>query len=66
MTKDFGKVVRLYLPSDQDIRDKQDRAEHLISPSDTGGLPLARLCPELGKVILCKGSDSGDDPQKCS
>jgi len=52
MTKDFGKVIRLYLPSDQDIRDKQDQAEPMIRPSDTCGLPLAKLCPELGKVTI--------------
>ena len=56
MTKDFGKVIRLYLPSDQDIRDKQDRVEPMICPSDTSGLPLAKLCPELGKVTTLKDS----------
>ena len=52
----FEKVVRLYPPSDDDLREKQDSPAPKVYPSDLNLLPLAQLCPELSRVTVSKGS----------
>ena len=64
MSDNFAKVIELYQPSEQDLKEKQDKSDPKAYPKDLNLLPLAILCPELGKVIACKGSDP-DGPQRC-
>lgn len=64
MTEEFSKMVHLYLPSEKDVSNKQDHSVPRQYPADLDLLPLAKLCPELGKVIVCKGN-SPDGPGRC-
>ena len=60
----FAKVIRLYPPSEDDLRQKQDSPAPKVYPTDLCLLPLARRCPELAKLIVCKGNDQGDHNRK--
>ncbi len=66
MSKDFAKVVNLYQPSGKDLREKDDLPDQpSCNPyADLDLLPLAKLCPELAKVIPAKGN-SPEGPQRC-
>ena len=55
--KEFAKVIRLYPPTVDDLREKQDSPAPKVYPLDLNLLPLARRCPELAKVTVCKGSE---------
>jgi hypothetical protein len=56
MSEQFEKVVNLYPPSEKDVRNKQDHSVQRQYPAGLDLLPLAKLCPQLGKVIPAKGS----------
>ena len=67
MSDNFAKVIELYQPSEEDLKEKEDRPDPSSERdpyADLNLLPLAKLCPELGKVIPAKGS-SPDGPQRC-
>ncbi len=64
MSEQFEKVVNLYPPSEKDVRSKQDYSVPRQYPADINLLPLAKLCPELAKVIPAKGN-SPEGPQRC-
>ncbi len=65
MSEQFEKVVNLYPPSEKDVRNKQDHSVQRQYPAGLDLLPLAKLCPELGKVIPAKGKDSDSGPKRC-
>ena len=52
----FVNVIRLYPPSEDDLREKQDSPAPKFYPTDLCLLPLAQLCPELSRVTVSKGS----------
>ncbi len=67
MSKEFAKIVNLYQPSGKDIREKDDQPDQPShdSYSDLNLLPLARLCPELGKLIPHQGKEPDGPQQTC-
>ena len=65
MSEDFAKVIEIYQPSEEDLKEKDDHPDQSRDPySDLDLLPLAILCPQLGKVIVCKSNDP-DGPRSC-
>jgi hypothetical protein len=54
MPEQFEKLVDLFPPGKRDLEDKGNGTATKTYPSDTGSLPMAKLCPELGKVIILK------------
>ena len=60
----FEKVVRLYPPSDDDLRNKQDSSAPKVYPTVLDLMPLAKRCPELAKIIVCKSNDQEDHKRK--
>ncbi len=66
MSDEFAKVIEIYQPTEDDLREKDDQTDQSRDPyANLDLLPLAKLCPELGKVIPAKGNHSEGPQQTC-